>query len=155
MSIAPLDDVATRPVLRLTPGRDRRVKAGHPWAYSNEVAMTPALRALPAGAPVRLEGDDGVKHGTWLFNPHSLIAARKLSADPGMVLGEAYFRAWLAECIALRDRVVGAPYYRMVHAEADGLPGLVIDRYGDAESARLHLESIKRILAHQEPDYLD
>lgn len=144
MSTEPLDDAATRPVLRLTPGRDRRVKAGHPWAFSNEVAMTAALRALPPGAPVRLEGDDGVKHGTWLFNPHSLIAARKLSADPGMVLGEAYFRTRLAECIALRDRLVGAPYYRMVHAEADGLPGLVIDRYGDAVTLQANTAAMDR-----------
>jgi len=144
MSTEPLDDAATRPVLRLTPGRDKRVKAGHPWAFSNEVAMTPALRALPPGSPVRLEGDDGVRHGTWLFNPHSLIAARKLSADPGMVLGEAYFRARLAECIALRDRLVGAPYYRMVHAEADGLPGLVIDRYGDAVTLQANTAAMDR-----------
>ena len=144
MSTEPLDDATTRPVLRLTPGRDKRVKAGHPWAFSNEVAMTPALRALPPGSPVRLEGDDGVKHGTWLFNPHSLIAARKLSADPGMVLGKAYFSARLAECIALRDRLVGAPYYRMVHAEADGLPGLVIDRYGDAVTLQANTAAMDR-----------
>ena len=146
MSIEHLDDVATRPVLRLTPGRDRRVKGGHPWAYSNEVAMTPALRALPPGAPVRLEGDDGVRHGTWLFNPHSLIAARRLSADPGVTLDEAYFRARLAECIALRDRLVGAPFYRMVHAEADGLPGLVIDRYGDAVTLQANTAAMDRAM---------
>jgi 23S rRNA (cytosine1962-C5)-methyltransferase len=141
---APLDDLAARPVLRLMPGRDRRVKSGHPWAFSNEITMTPAARALPPGLPVRLEGDDGVKHGTWLFNPHSLIAARRLSPDPGMVLGAAYFRSRLAECIALRDRLVGAPFYRMVHAEADGLPGLVIDRYGDAVALQANTAGMDR-----------
>ncbi|MBO1075382.1 class I SAM-dependent rRNA methyltransferase [Roseomonas marmotae] len=140
----PLDDVASRPVLRLMSGRDRRVKAGHPWAFSNEIAMTAAARALPPGTPVRLEGDDGVKHGTWLFNPHSLIAARRLSADPGMVLGAAYFRARLGECMALRDRLVGAPFYRLVHAEADGLPGLVIDRYGDALALQANTAGMDR-----------
>jgi 23S rRNA (cytosine1962-C5)-methyltransferase len=142
--LSPLDDSATRPVLRLTPGRDRRVKAGHPWAFSNEVAMTPALRGLPPGSPVRLEGDDGQKYGTWLFNPHSLIAARRISPDPGMVLGEAFFRTRLGECMALRDRLVGAPYYRLVHAEADGLPGLVIDRYGDALALQANTAGMER-----------
>jgi hypothetical protein len=71
-----------RPLIRLAPGGDRRVKAGHPWAFSNEIAMSPALRALPPGSVVRLEGDDGVRHGAWHFNPHSLIAARRLDADP-------------------------------------------------------------------------
>jgi 23S rRNA (cytosine1962-C5)-methyltransferase len=124
---------ASRPLLRLLPGHDRRVKAGHPWAFSNEIAMTPAAKALPAGAPVRLEGDDGIKHGTWLFNPHSLIAARRLDADPAAPLDAGWCRARLGTALALREKLYpGTPYYRLVHAEADGLPGLVIDRYGDA-----------------------
>ncbi|WP_137127700.1 class I SAM-dependent rRNA methyltransferase [Roseomonas sp. HF4] len=121
----------TRPIIRLLPGRDRRVKAGHPWAFSNEVAMTPAARALPPGSVVRLEGDDGTRHGAWHFNPHSLIAARRLDADPAAPCDAAWFRARLAEALALRGRLFEAPHYRLVHAEADGLPGLVIDRYGD------------------------
>ncbi|CAH0239070.1 class I SAM-dependent rRNA methyltransferase [Roseomonas sp. CECT 9278] len=120
-----------RPILRLLPGRDRRVKAGHPWVFSNEIAMTPAARSLPAGSVVRIEGDDGVKHGAWHFNAHSLIAARRLSTDPDAACDAAWFRARLAEALALRERLFGAPHYRLVHAEADGLPGLVIDRYGD------------------------
>lgn len=120
-----------RPLIRLLPGRDRRVKGGHPWAYSNEIAMTPAARALPPGTVVRLEGDDGVRHGAWHFNPHSLIAARRLDADPAAACDAAWFRARLAEALALRERLFDAPHYRLVHAEADGLPGLVVDRYGD------------------------
>ena len=83
--------VASRPLLRLLPRLDRRVKAGHPWAFSNEIAMTPAAKALPPGSLVRLEGDDGWNHGTWMFNPHSLIAARRLdrAADVAVNLGTA------------------------------------------------------------------
>lgn len=120
-----------RPLIRLLPGRDRRVKGGHPWVFSNEIAMTPAARALPPGSVVRLEGDDGVKHGAWHFNPHSLIAARWLDPDPAAPCDEAWFRARLAGALALRERLFDGPHYRLVHAEADGLPGLVIDRYGD------------------------
>jgi 23S rRNA (cytosine1962-C5)-methyltransferase len=121
-----------RPLIRLNPGADRRVRAGHPWAFSNEIAMTPALRAMPPGTVVRLEGADGWRFGAWHFNPHSLIAARRLDADPAAAVDEGWFHARLAACLALRDRLFGAPFYRLVHAEADGLPGLVIDRYGDA-----------------------
>src|SRR3712207_971734 len=120
------------PMLRLLPGRDRRVKAGHPWAFSNEMAMTPAAKAVPPGTPVRLEGDDGVRHGVWHFNPHSLIAARRLSRDPQAAVDTAWLRGRLAGALALRERLYTAPFYRLVHAEADGLPGLVVDRYGDA-----------------------
>jgi 23S rRNA (cytosine1962-C5)-methyltransferase len=122
----------TRPLIRLLPGHDRRVKAGHPWAFSNEIAMDAAARALPPGDVVRLEGDDGVKHGAWHFNPHSLIAARRLDADPGIAVDVAFWQARLAEALALRARFWDTPHYRLAHAEADRLPGLVIDRYGDA-----------------------
>jgi len=124
--------VTAPPLIRLLPGRDRRVKAGHPWAFSNEIAMTPALRAMPSGHPVRLEGDDGLRHGVWSFNPHSLIAARLLDRDPAAVIDAAWAEARLAAALALRTRLFDAPFYRLVHAEADGLPGLVIDRYGEA-----------------------
>ncbi|WP_372623633.1 class I SAM-dependent rRNA methyltransferase [Falsiroseomonas sp.] len=121
-----------RALIRLNPGADRRVKAGHPWAFSNEIAMTGAARAIAPGSVVRLEGDDGVKHGAWHFNPHSLIAARFLDADPAAPCDAAWFRRKLARCLALRQRLFDTPFYRLVHAEADGLPGLVVDRYGDA-----------------------
>lgn len=120
------------PLLRLLPGRDRRVKAGHPWAFSNEVQMTPEARALPAGTPVRLEGDDGVRHGVWHFNPHSLIAARVLDRDPAAVPDAAWYQARLGAALSLRERLGVTRHCRLVHAEADGLPGLILDRHGDA-----------------------
>ncbi|MCK8784316.1 class I SAM-dependent rRNA methyltransferase [Roseomonas sp. NAR14] len=122
-----------RPVLRLLPGHHRRVRTGYPWAFSNEIAMTPAARALPPGSVVRLEGDDGVAQGAWHFNPHSLIAARRLDADPDAAIDAGWCAARLAAALRLRERLFpGSAHYRLVHAEADGLPGLVIDRYGDA-----------------------
>ncbi|MDO9499906.1 class I SAM-dependent rRNA methyltransferase [Falsiroseomonas sp.] len=136
------------PLIRLAPGGDRRVKAGHPWAFSNEIAMTPALRAIPPGTPVRLEGDDGVKHGVWHFNPHSLIAARRLDADPAAAIDAAWYQQRLAACLALRDRLFDAPFYRLVHAEADGLPGLVIDRYGDAVAIQANTAGMDAATPH-------
>ncbi|HYZ31225.1 MAG TPA: class I SAM-dependent rRNA methyltransferase, partial [Crenalkalicoccus sp.] len=141
-----MDDApATRPLLRLLPGRDRRVKAGHPWAFSNEVAMTPAARALPPGGLVRLEGDDGVRHGTWQFNPHSLIAARRLDRDPAAEVDAAWLGARIGAALALRERLCAAPYYRLVHAEADGLPGLILDRYGDAIALQANTAGMERL----------
>ena len=139
-----------RPLIRLNPGADRRVKAGHPWAFSNEIAMTAEARALPAGCVVRLEGDDGVKHGAWHFNPHSLIAARFLDPDPAAPCDAGWFAARIGQCLALRDRLFDAPFYRLVHAEADRLPGLVIDRYGDALAVQANTAGMDRAL----PDIL-
>jgi 23S rRNA (cytosine1962-C5)-methyltransferase len=135
-----------RPLIRLNPGADRRVKAGHPWAFSNEIAFSAAARAIPPGTVVRLEGDDGVKHGAWHFNPHSLIGARFLDADPTAACDAGWFRAKLAGCLALRERLFDAPFYRLVHAEADGLPGLVVDRYGDAVAVQANTAGMDRAL---------
>jgi len=120
-----------RPVLRLGPGQGRRLRAGAPWVFSNEIAMRPEYRRLPPGGLVCLEGDDGGRFGTFMFNPHSLIAARLLDRDPDAIIDADWLRARLRAAIALRDRVCDGPFHRLVHAEADRLPGLVIDRYDD------------------------
>jgi len=134
-----------RPTLRLAPGQGRRLKAGHPWAFSNEIAMKPEYRALPPGAPVRLEGDDGWRFGTFAFNPHSLIAARLLDRDPDAAIDAAFLRARIEQAAALRARVTDGPYHRLVHAEADRLPGLVIDRYGDVLAVQANSAAMDRL----------
>lgn len=136
------------PLIRLLPGRDRRVKAGHPWAFSNEIAMSAELRALPAGTPVRLEGDDGVKHGVWHFNPHSLIAARVLDRDPDAIPDAAWYQTRIGRALALRERLLPSPHYRLVHAEADGLPGLIIDRHGDAVALQANTAGMDAATPH-------
>jgi 23S rRNA (cytosine1962-C5)-methyltransferase len=123
--------MAARPLIRLNPHQERRLKAGHPWAYSNEIRMTPELRGLTPGLPVRLEGDDGWRGGTFAFNPHSLIAARLLDRDPEAAIDGDWIRRRIAAAAALRARVADRRFHRLVHAEADGLPGLVVDRYGE------------------------
>lgn len=134
------------PLLRLKPREGRRQKAGHPWAYSNEIAAAPDPGALAPGSLVRLEGDDGWRFGTWMFNPHSLIAARRLDPDPAARIDAAWIGARLAEAAALRAQTIGGPYHRLVHAEADRLPGLVIDRYDDVAVLQANTAGMDRRL---------
>ena len=118
--------------LRLGAGQGRRLRAGAPWVFSNEIAMRPEYRRLQPGTVVRLEGEDGTRHGAFMFNPHSLIAARRLDRDPDAALDDPWLRHRLGAAVSLRDRVVADPHHcRLIHAEADGLPGLIVDRYRD------------------------
>jgi 23S rRNA (cytosine1962-C5)-methyltransferase len=114
--------------------------------FSNEIAMRPEHRQFPAGGLVRIEGDDGARFGTFMFNPHSLIAARQLDRNPAAVVDQAWFRTRLAEAISLRERLGCTPFHRMVHAEGDGLPGLIIDRYDDVLVLQANAAGMDRLM---------
>jgi 23S rRNA (cytosine1962-C5)-methyltransferase len=135
----------SRPLLRLKPGFARRLKGGHPWAYSNEIDIKPEHRAWPPGIFVRLEGDDGTKFGTFSFNPHSLIAARRFDRNASAAIDEKWLLARLEAALELRTRLFSAPFYRLVHAEADGLPGCIVDRYADALVVQANIAAIERL----------
>jgi 23S rRNA (cytosine1962-C5)-methyltransferase len=120
------------PSVILRAGEDRRVRAGHPWVFSNEILMDADAKAIPPGSLATLRAPGGEALGLVTFNPHSLIAARLLSTNPEATVDALFLGRRLAQATALRDRLVGVPYYRLIHAEADGLPGVIIDRFGDA-----------------------
>jgi 23S rRNA (cytosine1962-C5)-methyltransferase len=124
--------VSKLPSVLLRAGEDRRVRAGHPWAFSNEILMDAETKALPAGSLAILRAPGGEALGIVTFNPHSLIAARLLTSNPEASIDALFLGRRLAMAKALRDRLIGVPYYRLIHAEADGLPGLIVDRFGDA-----------------------
>jgi 23S rRNA (cytosine1962-C5)-methyltransferase len=119
------------PTIKIARGHDRRQKAGSPWLFSNELKMDDAAKALPAGSTVRLMAPTGKIMGVAHFNPHSLIAARVLTRNKDAVIDRAFLERRIARALALREKLYDRPFYRLVHAEGDGLPGLVVDRYGD------------------------
>jgi 23S rRNA (cytosine1962-C5)-methyltransferase len=135
-----------RPSIHLLPGCAKRLKHGHPWAYSNEVRMDAEAKALASGSVVRLVDGDGKALGCATFNPHSLIAARLLAADPDTAIDGEFFRARIEAAAALRARLFDEPFYRLVHAEGDRLPGLVIDRFGDAFAVQANTAGMERLL---------
>jgi 23S rRNA (cytosine1962-C5)-methyltransferase len=126
------------PAVHLLQGQDRRLRTGHPWVFSNELRMDAAAKALPPGEPVCLIAADGKPLALAQFNPHSLIAARVVTRNTSATLDAAFLERRLARALRLRDRLFEKPFYRLVHAEADGLPGLVIDRFGDALVCQLN-----------------
>lgn len=135
------------PLVRLQEGRERRVRNGHPWIYSNEIQMTPAVKALPPGGLVRVEDAQGTALGTFGFNPHTLIAARVMSRDPRVTVDTGLLATRLRRALDLRQRLFPTPHYRLIHAEADGFPGLVVDRYGDILSVQLNTAMMEALRA--------
>lgn len=126
-------DYGTRPVVRLRPKAEARaIRHGFPWVYADELVMDRRTGALPAGTLAVLEDADRRAMGLVTVNPASKIVARMLDPDPMAVVDAGWLRGRLARALALRERLFDAPFYRLVHAEADGLPGVVIDRFGEA-----------------------
>lgn len=149
-AVSPPDDPTARPVVRVQPGRQKRVRAGHPWVYSNEIAMTVEVKELPPGGIVTLVDDGGTAIGAATFSSRPLISARILSRRAEVVIDQAFFARRIGAALELRERLFDAPFYRLVWAEADRLPGLVIDRYGDALVVQANTAGIDRKL----PDIL-
>ncbi len=135
---------APLPVLRLKRGEDRRLHAGHLWVFSNEVdtGQTPLSRFAP-GDLARVLAHNDRPLGLAYVNPRSLICARLL--ETVTVPDEAWFAQRLRRALALRERLYDGPYYRWVHGEADGLPGVVIDRFGAACVVQIGTAGMERL----------
>lgn len=110
-------------------GEDRRLRSGHPWVFSNELTSSP--KGLPPGDMIEIVDQKGHFVARGYGNPHSLIAFRSLSWVEGEkdVLTENFFvnrliRSWQVRALSGLERS-----FRLCYGEADGLPGLVIDRY--------------------------
>jgi 23S rRNA (cytosine1962-C5)-methyltransferase len=140
---------------RLKSGFDRRFRAGHPWVYSNELTESP--KGIAPGEPVTLSDAGGKFLARGYGNPHSLIAFRVLSRDPEGLdpLSVEGLRARILSARDLRATLgLESVSYRLMHGEADGIPGLVIDRYrlasggGNAQAfvIQAHTAGVDRVL---------
>jgi 23S rRNA (cytosine1962-C5)-methyltransferase len=137
-------EVAQLPVLRLKRNEDRRLHAGHLWIFSNEVdtSQTP-LPKFKAGELVRVLAHNDRALGLAYVNPKSLIAARLL--ETWKIPDTAWLAARIRAAMTLRDRLYPEPYYRLVYGESDGLPGLVVDRYGTSCVAQIGTAGMERL----------
>jgi len=120
------------PTVRLRPKAEARaIRHGFPWVYADELVTDRRTQNLARGALAVLEDNERRLLGLVTVNTKSKIICRMLDRDPAAVIDQAWFTARLTRALALRARLYDQPYYRLVHAEADNLPGVVIDRFGD------------------------
>ena len=120
------------PFVKLKPKMGGRFFAGAPWIYANEIALDRRTKAIEPGSVVTVLDAERTPLGRFAFNPQSAIAARLLDRNPAADIGAGWFKQRIQSALAIRERLFDAPIYRLSHAESDGLPGLIIDRYADA-----------------------
>jgi 23S rRNA (cytosine1962-C5)-methyltransferase len=131
--------------LVLKKDEERRLRAGHCWVYSNEIDTTRSpLRDLAPGDPVEIVSHRGQWLGWGYANPHSLICARLISRDRAHPLDRSLIVHRLNVALSHRERLYSTRCYRLVYGEADGLPGLVIDRYGDILAVQITTAGMER-----------
>lgn len=121
-----------RPVLRLKPKANAAaIRRGSPWVFDNELVMDRRSKAIPPGTIATLEDGERRPLATVAVNPGSRIVARVLDRDPEAQVDVAWCQQRIERALALREALYDAPFYRLIHAEGDGFPGLVVDRFGD------------------------
>ncbi|MCC6170972.1 MAG: class I SAM-dependent rRNA methyltransferase [Gammaproteobacteria bacterium] len=134
------------PTLKLKHGEDRRLRAGHLWVFSNEVdtAATP-LSGFEPGSLVQVLDGRGQFVGHGYVNPATLITARIVSRMAAQPVDGRLLVQRLQRARALRERIHPRPYWRWVYGESDGLPGLVLDRFGDVVVGQIATLGMQRL----------
>ena len=120
------------PIVRLKPKADAsRIRRGQPWVYADDVVTDRRTKAIAPGSLAILQDAGRTDIGLVAVNGASKLMLRVLDKDLEAQIDQSWFEAKLTRALDLRSRLYDAPYYRLVHAEGDGLPGVVIDRFGD------------------------
>ena len=122
----------TRPTVRLLPKTDARsVRWGRPWLHADEVVRDRRFRAIPPGMVATLEDASRDPLATVAVTPDARIPVRILDLEPTRDIDPAWLTERVRNAAALRATLYGDSFHRLIHAEADGLPGLIVDRFGD------------------------
>lgn len=120
------------PVIRLKPKADARLlAAGHPWVFADQLVTDRRTKALAPGTIAELQDAARAPIGIVAVNPGSKIMVRVMTRNMGAVIDRAWIGARIRAALALRERLYDQPFYRLIHAEADGLPGVIVDRFGE------------------------
>lgn len=136
------------PELVLQKGADRRLRAGHVWIYSNEVdTRRSPLNTFTAGQQVSVLATNGKPLGTAFINPQTLICGRLISRTPDLWMTAPLLRERIATAAAMRNQRFEKPFYRMTFGDSDGLPGLVIDRFGDVAVVQISVNGMDTLQA--------
>lgn len=130
--------------LKLKRNHDLRVNHGNPWIFSNEIENFSELKQLEKGSLVIVQIKDA-DFGVAYFNPQSLIAVRILSYNKDEKIDEDFFVKRILDAKNLRDKFFAKPFYRLIHSEADFLPGLIIDRFDNYFTCQISTAGMEKL----------
>ncbi|PTU33234.1 class I SAM-dependent rRNA methyltransferase [Stenotrophobium rhamnosiphilum] len=117
--------------IKLKAHEERRLRAGHLWVFSNEIDTGEGFRNIAAGSLCKVFDSRNKALGVGYINPKTLMAVRMLSSNANADINVEWFVGRIKSALALRERLYPTPHYRLIYGESDGLPGLIVDRYGD------------------------
>jgi len=140
------NDFVDLPSVYLNKNEERKILSGLPWLYSNQVEMRGDTKTLPPGALVIFREKNGGSVALGYFNRHQLIAGRILTLNTAETLNAAFFAQRIKSALTCREWFFDEPYYRLVHAESDFLPGLIIDRFNDVVVVQPNTHGAETIL---------
>lgn len=138
------------PAIRINEHAVRRVRMGYPWIFRSEVINIKESEAVEPGAVVDFTRDRGDFVARGYFNPRPQLCGRVLTHKAEEKIERFFVYHHVEHAIVYRDKIFGQPYYRLIHGEADGLPGLVVDRYGDVVVCQLNTAGIEKLYPHIE-----
>jgi len=132
--------------IKLNKNADRRIREGHSWIYSNEInTRLTSLKDFEAGDIVDVVNHQDKWLGRGYINPNSLICIRLLTREKNIAIDKSLIVHRLNIALSLRERFYEKPFYRLVYGDSDGLPGLVVDRYGDYCSVAIATAGMERL----------
>jgi 23S rRNA (cytosine1962-C5)-methyltransferase len=131
--------------LKIKKHHEVRIVRGHPWIFSNEIENFAALKYLEKGTLVEVQVKKDEPFALAYFNPNNLISARILTYDVKQEINEDFFIEKISAAKILRDRFFDKPFYRLIHSEADFLPGLIIDRLDNILSCQISTAGMEKL----------
>ncbi len=149
-SLLPMPVVEVPSAVRLNEQSVRKLRMGYPWVFRSEVINAKAADNIPPGTVVDFTRDKGEFIGRGYYNPKVQLVGRILTQKQDEKIDKEFIHRCIENAVAYRDKLVGQPFYRLIHAESDGLPGIIIDRFGDVIVAQVNTAGMDKLWPHIE-----
>ena len=138
------------PAIRIDEHSVRRLRQGYPWVFRSEVINAKEADGIKSGQVVDFVRDKGDFVGRGFYNPKPQLVGRVMTLKPEENIERFFIYHKVENAVVYRDRIFPAPFYRLIHAESDGLPGLIVDRFGDVLVAQINTAGMEALWPHVE-----